>query len=244
MPRSRCRRSSRASICAWTVTSSAVVGSSAISRRGLQAIAIAIITRWPCRPRAGAERRRGGAPASGISTSLQQLQRARRAAPAREPPSCRRSVSIELEGDGEAGFEARQRVLEDHRDVAAEQRAALARAHRLQVAAVEGEALGADAAGKVDQAEHGERGDALARARFADDADDLAGSIEKLDVVDRLTARAPRRAERRRARRSMSSSAVMASRSRLQLRVERIAQAVAHQVEREHRDQDREAGQA
>jgi len=31
---------------AWIVTSSAVVGSSAMSRRGLQAMAIAIITRW------------------------------------------------------------------------------------------------------------------------------------------------------------------------------------------------------
>jgi hypothetical protein len=33
-------------ICAWIVTSSAVVGSSAISNLGRQASAIAIITRW------------------------------------------------------------------------------------------------------------------------------------------------------------------------------------------------------
>ena len=46
IPRSRCSFKSSASICAWIVTSSAVVGSSAISTRGLQAIAIAIITRW------------------------------------------------------------------------------------------------------------------------------------------------------------------------------------------------------
>ena len=46
MPRSRCSDSSRSRICAWIVTSSAVVGSSAISSFGLQAIAIAIITRW------------------------------------------------------------------------------------------------------------------------------------------------------------------------------------------------------
>ena len=45
MPRSRCSPRSRSRICAWIVTSSAVVGSSAISSRGLQAIAIAIITR-------------------------------------------------------------------------------------------------------------------------------------------------------------------------------------------------------
>ncbi len=49
MRRSRCRRAIRSMICFWIVTSSAVVGSSAISSRGSQAIAIAIITRccWP-----------------------------------------------------------------------------------------------------------------------------------------------------------------------------------------------------
>ena len=37
-------------ICAWMVTSSAVVGSSAIRRRGSQASAIAIITLWRMPP--------------------------------------------------------------------------------------------------------------------------------------------------------------------------------------------------
>ena len=37
-------------ICAWIVTSSAVVGSSAISRSGLHESAIAIITRWRMPP--------------------------------------------------------------------------------------------------------------------------------------------------------------------------------------------------
>ena len=37
-------------ICAWVVTSSAVVGSSAISRSGLLMSAIAIITRWRMPP--------------------------------------------------------------------------------------------------------------------------------------------------------------------------------------------------
>ncbi|EIM74370.1 hypothetical protein A33O_11807 [Nitratireductor aquibiodomus RA22] len=36
----------RSRICFWIVTSSAVVGSSAIRSLGLQAIAMAIITRW------------------------------------------------------------------------------------------------------------------------------------------------------------------------------------------------------
>ena len=37
-------------ICAWTVTSRAVVGSSAIKRRGLLAMTMAIITRWRMPP--------------------------------------------------------------------------------------------------------------------------------------------------------------------------------------------------
>ena len=41
---------SRARIWAWIVTSSAVVGSSAMSRRGLQASAIAMSARWRMPP--------------------------------------------------------------------------------------------------------------------------------------------------------------------------------------------------
>ena len=49
MPISACSSSSSARICAWIVTSSAVVGSSQISSRGRQASAIAIMARcrWP-----------------------------------------------------------------------------------------------------------------------------------------------------------------------------------------------------
>ena len=50
IPSSRCRRSSSARICACTVTSSAVVGSSAISSFGSLASAIAIIARWRMPP--------------------------------------------------------------------------------------------------------------------------------------------------------------------------------------------------
>ncbi len=46
MPISRCSCFSSSRICAWMVTSSAVVGSSAISRSGSLASAMAIITRW------------------------------------------------------------------------------------------------------------------------------------------------------------------------------------------------------
>ena len=46
MPSRACISASSARICACTVTSSAVVGSSAISRSGSLASAIAIMTRW------------------------------------------------------------------------------------------------------------------------------------------------------------------------------------------------------
>jgi hypothetical protein len=50
MPRRSFRSCIRSRICAWMVTSSAVVGSSAISSLGLQASAMAIITRWRMPP--------------------------------------------------------------------------------------------------------------------------------------------------------------------------------------------------
>ncbi len=50
MPKRAFISPSRSRICAWIVTSSAVVGSSAISSFGLQESAIAIITRWRMPP--------------------------------------------------------------------------------------------------------------------------------------------------------------------------------------------------
>ena len=49
-PVSRCAARSTSSTCAWIVTSSAVVGSSAMITSGRFAIAIAIITRWRMPP--------------------------------------------------------------------------------------------------------------------------------------------------------------------------------------------------
>ena len=50
VPVSSCSVRISSRICAWMVTSSAVVGSSAISSRGSQASAIAIIARWRMPP--------------------------------------------------------------------------------------------------------------------------------------------------------------------------------------------------
>jgi hypothetical protein len=50
MPTSRCSSLMSERICAWMVTSRAVVGSSAIRRSGWQASAMAIMTRWRMPP--------------------------------------------------------------------------------------------------------------------------------------------------------------------------------------------------
>ena len=50
MPKRDFISASRSRICAWIVTSSAVVGSSAISSLGLHDSAMAIITRWRMPP--------------------------------------------------------------------------------------------------------------------------------------------------------------------------------------------------
>ena len=50
VPNSRLTSRSRSRICAWMVTSSAVVGSSAISTCGVVVRPIAIITRWRIPP--------------------------------------------------------------------------------------------------------------------------------------------------------------------------------------------------
>ena len=62
------RSRSSARICAWIVTSSAVVGSSAISRSGSLASAIAIITRWRWPPESSCGKAASRCSGSGIPT--------------------------------------------------------------------------------------------------------------------------------------------------------------------------------
>ena len=76
---------SRSRICAWMVTSSAVVGSSAISSAGAQASAMAIITRWRMPPESlwgySSTRSRG----EGMRTRSSMSMAVARAAPADRP---------------------------------------------------------------------------------------------------------------------------------------------------------------
>ncbi|MGY3120698.1 hypothetical protein ACVWXQ_004635 [Bradyrhizobium sp. S3.14.4] len=83
-------RSSR--ICAWMVTSSAVVGSSAINSFGLQASAIAIITRWrmPPEKRCGCSWKRDAAAGMRTRSSRRMVSAS---AAARDRPRCWISAS-------------------------------------------------------------------------------------------------------------------------------------------------------
>ena len=92
MPSSSCSVLISSRICAWMVTSSAVVGSSAIRSLGLQASAIAIITRWrmPPEKRCGYSWKRDFA--EGIFTfSSRRIVSA--SASERDRPRCRISAS-------------------------------------------------------------------------------------------------------------------------------------------------------
>jgi hypothetical protein len=87
--------------------------------------------------------------------------------------------------DAEHRVEARDRVLEDHRDVLATDVAHLTLGHGHEVAALE---LDGAADGRVVdhtcEAEDGVGGDALAAARFPDEADELAGGDREAHLVD------------------------------------------------------------
>ena len=93
IPSSRCRRSSSARICACTVTSSAVVGSSAISSFGSLASAIAIIARWRMPPENSCGKSSTRRDGSGMPTSPSSSI-ARSRACALETSWCARTASI------------------------------------------------------------------------------------------------------------------------------------------------------
>ncbi len=105
-PISRCRSTSSSRIWAWVVTSSAVVGSSAISTRGRLANAIAIITRWRMPPDSscGYARARAGA---GLSPTRSSISTARPRAARREPlASCTAIASATWSPTRWTGFSA------------------------------------------------------------------------------------------------------------------------------------------
>ena len=92
----------------------------------------------------------------------------------------------DLPADRQHRVERGHRVLEDHRDLAAADRAQLLVVQREQVAAVEHRRAARDAAVAREDPEQRERGDALAAARLADDPERLARRDVERDPVDRV----------------------------------------------------------
>ena len=139
MRRSRFSSRSSARICACTVTSSAVVGSSAISSCGSQASAIAIMTRWRMPPESSCGILAHAARRVGDVHALEQPPRARARRAPRHSPRWRTSGFRDLVADAQVRRERAHRILEDHRD--ARRRAPAIRARpRQQLLAAEARA--------------------------------------------------------------------------------------------------------
>ena len=183
MPVSRRMPASRSRICAWMVASSAVVGSSAISRSGCagqrhgdhDALVHA-------RPKAGADSRSSRRLASAMPTwsSSRSASASRRRA--REAAMQLQRLA-ELPADAMHRIEAARRVLEDHGDALAAHALEQPRRRADQLLAVEAHRA-ADTGARRQQAERRQPGHALARARFADDARAPRPAHRQIDAID------------------------------------------------------------
>ena len=132
---------------------------------------------------------RGGIGNLDLFEQAQRARATRRAIPALVFAAVNAQRFHQLECDGEGRVEARQRILEDHRDVLAHERAPLAVGNRREVMAAEHHGPGADPPGEIDESHQRERGHGLAGTGFAHDAHDLAGIDGEVDAVDRLERR-------------------------------------------------------
>ena len=175
------RSRSRSRIWPWIVTSSAVVGSSAMSSLGWQASAAAISARWRSPPDSwcgySSTRRCGSGTRTASSSSM---ARARAARPASQ------AVDLERLGDLAAdrvdGIERRHRLLQDQADLAAADRAHRPLVERQEVAPVEPHRAADDPSRRVDQTQDRQRRQRLAAARLADQGQRLAGVEREADA--------------------------------------------------------------
>ena len=171
-------RSIRSRICAWTVTSSAVVGSSAIRMSGLCSErhrdhrALAHAARVLVRIVAEALLRLRDADRG------EQLDDALARLLLRDVVVCPDRLD-DLVADPVHRVQAREGVLEDHRELLAADLPELVRRKLEEVLALEEDLPGEICGLAVDEAERGQAGDALARAGLADDAERLAASTVK-----------------------------------------------------------------
>ena len=130
--------------------------------------------------RKGIEPRRRG----GNADLLQQLDGAAAALRARAALMHRQRLH-DLVADAEGRVEAGHRLLEDHRDVLADDLAPLAVRQGQEVDAGEAHDIRRHLARPGDEAHDGEHGDALAGAGFAHHAQQLAGLEGEVDAVHR-----------------------------------------------------------
>ena len=91
----------------------------------------------------------------------------------------------DLKADGEAGIERRHRLLEDHRHVFAGDAPPLVRAHRREIRAVEGHAVGGHGRGRRQEAHRRQHRHRLAGAGFADDRQHFVALERQVEPVHR-----------------------------------------------------------
>ena len=177
VPSRFCRSEIRPRICACTVTSSAVVGSSAMMIFGSQASASAIIARCRMPPESSCGNCAGAALGVRHLHQVQRFDGSRKGlAPARLAVLAHRFG--DLFADGQDRVERRQRLLEDHGDLIAAQILHLALVHGEKILAMDLDRASCDTPLRVEAAER-QRGHRFAAAGFADDAERFAGVDRK-----------------------------------------------------------------
>ena len=104
----------------------------------------------------------------------------------------------DLEADGETGIERRHRLLENHRDVFAGDPPPLTCGHRQEIHSVEGHAVGGHGCGRRQKAHRRQHRHRLAGAGFADDREHfvaIEGEIEPVHCSERAVPGGERDAE-------------------------------------------------
>ncbi len=203
-------RTSSSRICACTITSRAVVGSSASSTFGLQASAIAIAARWRMPPENSCGKR--SAARAGDADQLEQL-----APPApgrRGPRRCRAAPSARRSGEpivltGLNAFMAPWKTIAMSRQRCGADRLLALRQH---VLAVEQHPAG-DAGARRQQAHQRQDGGRLAAAGLAHEAHPLARPQVEADALDGVQLAPPWRSNHT-CRSSTSSTGALLTRSR------------------------------
>ena len=233
VPRRSCRSCTRSRICACVVTSSAVVGSSAMSTAGSRLSPIAIMTRWRMPPEnsCGWSSSRGLRVADAdqrqqLGRPLARLARAHAGRSSSPSVSCRPIVSTGLSdviGSWKTMPTSRPRSWRSRSGPAPSTSSPRSRT------------LPSTRAAGGSRPEHGQHRHALAAARLADDRERLAGATSRSTPATTCGPAAPA-AERHPQVAHRTAPALAhrppASIGRALPRVERVAQRVADDVER------------